>query len=230
MMLDAAPQIQHYPMPMKRFGMNPYGEPRYRIVLAPSVTQLVGGQWPDGSRGYRWSVPLSYRDKNWILESWDNCRMTQHEWDSMVEPFSGWPVRGPYPTRGEYYLSWEFERGLGIWVSDVERIIGAIEKGRGRSFQEIRQSMMQEYQQEEKDSQRAARDEVRDACTAFGVAPISSSRVSRGTKTAPELRSAQELGLPLPRTGPKLRRSTTSRRTFDVRDAQVTSTLFSGRR
>lgn len=227
MMLDAAPQIQHYPIPMKRFGLNPYGEPRYRVVLAPSVARLVGGQWPDGTLGYRWSVPLSYRDKNWILETWDHCRMSQREWDSMVEPFSGWPVNGPYPTRGEYYFSWEFKYGEGVFASDLERIIGAIEKGRSRSFQQVRQAMMEEYQKEEKDWKQAASDEVRDACTAFGVAPISSSRVSRGTKTAPALRTAQELGLPLPRTGPKLRRSTTSRRTFDVRDAEVTSTLIS---
>lgn len=225
-MLDAAPLIQHYPLPMRRFGVNAFGEPRYRIVLATSVTQLVGGQWPDGSRGYRWSVPLSYRDKGWILESWDNCRMSPREWESMIEPFSGWPVRGPYPTRGEYYLSWEFARG-GISSSDVERIIGAIEKGRGRSFQEIRQNMLKEYADEEKQQKNAASDEVRDACTAFGVRPISSARVSRGTKTHPELRTAQELGLPIPRTGPKVPRGT--RRTFDVRDAEVTSTLLTGR-
>lgn len=229
MMLDAAPQIQHFPMPMRRFGLNPFGEPRYRIVLATSVRHLVGGQWPDGSRGYRWSVPLSYRDKNWILESWDNCRMSPQEWESMIEPFSGWPVRGPYPTRGEYYLSWEFQRGAGIFASDVERLIGAIEKGRGRSFAQVREAMMKEYQQEEKDWKQAAADEVRDACTAFGVSAVSSSRVSRGTKTQRELRTAQELGLPVPRTGPKVRRSTTSRRTFDMRDAQITSTLISGR-
>lgn len=229
-MLDAAPQIQHYPMPMKRFGLNPFGELRYRIVLATSVTQLVGGQWPDGSRGYRWSVPLSYRDKGWILETWDWCRMTQREWDSMIEPFSGWPVRGPYPSRGEHYLSWEFERGLGIWASDVERIIGAIEKGRHRSFQETRQNAMNEYQAEEKQYKQAASDEIRDACTAFGVAPMSSlTGVSRGTKTAPELRSAQELGLPIPGQRPKRKPSTTGRRTFDMRDAEVTSTLLTGR-
>lgn len=229
MMLDAAPTIQHYPMPMRRFGLNPFGELRYRIVLANSVSQLIGGQWPDGSRGYRWSVPLSYREKGWILETWDQCRMSQREWDSMIEPFSGWPVRGPYPSRGEYYLSWEFERGIGIWASDVERIIGAIEKGRNRSFQETRQNAMNEYQEEEKHWKQAASDEVRDAVTAFGVAPISSlTGVSRGTKTQPELRSAQELGLPIPRRGPKVSKSTTGRRTFDMRDAKVTSTLLTG--
>lgn len=228
MMLDAAPTIQQYPLPMRRFGLNPFGELRYRIVLATSVHQLVGGQWPDGSRGYRQSVPLSYRDKGWILEAWDWCRMTPREWDSMIEPFSGWPVRGPFPARGEYYLAWEFERGLGIWDSDVERIIGAIETGRGRSFGEVRKAMAEEYQNEERRSKQEASDEIRDACTAFSVAPFSSSGVSRGTKTAPELRSAQELGLPIPRRGPKVSKST-SRRTFDVRDAQITSTLLTGR-
>jgi len=229
-MLDAAPSIQNFPLPMSRFGLNPFGEPRYRIVLASSVKQLIGCQWPDGWRTYRWSTPLNYRDKGWILESWDWCRMTQQEWDSMIEPLSGWPVRGPYPSRGEYYFSWEFERGLGIFTSDVERIIAAIEKGRNRSSGEVRQNMKLEYEREERASKQAASDEIRDACTAFGVAPFSGgSGVSRGTKTAPVLRTAQELGLPIPRRGPKVRQPTSSRRTFDVRDAQVTSTLLTGR-
>lgn len=224
---DSEVAVQHYPIPMRRFGLNPFGEPRYRIVLTQSVMHLVGGEWPDGTRAYR-SVPR-YREvrAGWILEAWDWARMPKAEWESLREPISGWPVLGPYPSRGEYQLAWEFDKG--VEVDNLDAIIGAIERGRNRSFQDVRDYAMREYQQEEKDWKQAAAAEVRDAVTAFGVAPMVAYGGHRGTKTAPELRSAQELGLPVPRRGPRASRTIGQRRTFDMRDAQVTSSLIAGR-
>lgn len=228
-MLDGAPTIQHYPAPMGRFGQNPFGENLYRIVLAPSVARLIGGQWADGSRGYRWSVPLSYRGKGWILEAWDWCRVSPREWESTVDPLSQWPVHGPYPAQGEYYLSWEFDQG--VEADSLEKIIGAIERGRNRNFEQIRQFHKAEYEAEERNRLREQDAEIRDGFTAFGVTPkpISSRLVSRGTKTMPEMKSANELGLPIPRA---IRRAANSgsRRTFDLRDARIQSSFIAGRR
>ena len=228
-MLDGAPIIQSHPTPMGRFGKNPFQENLYRIVLAPSVARLIGGEWPDGSRGYRWSVPLSYRSKGWILESWDWCRVSPREWESSVDPFSGWPVNGPYPTRGEYYLSWEFDRG--VESDSLEKIIGAIERGRRRSFEEVRQFHKTEYEYEERNRLREQDAENRDGFTAFGVTPkpISSRLVSRGTKTMPELKSANELGLPIPRAVPLVDARKGNRRTLDLRDTKIRSAFIAGR-
>ena len=228
-MLDGAPTIQHYPMALGRFGQNPFGENLFRIVLAPSVARLIGGQWPDGSRGYKWSVPLSYRSKGWILESWDWCRVSPREWESAMDPFSGWPVNGPYPSRGEYYLSWEFDKG--VQADSLEKIIGAIHAGRNRSFEEIRKNLKDEYAAEERNRLREQDAEIRDGFTAFGVTPkpISSRRVSRGTKTMPEMKSANELGLPIPRPVDLVGRKG-SRRSFDLRDAKIRTSLIAGRR
>lgn len=229
-MLDGKPTIQHYPLPMARFGTNPFGEHLYRIVLASSVARLIGGQWPDGSRGYRWSVPLSYRGKGWILETWDWCRMSKREWESTVCPLSGWPVRGPFPDRGEYYLSWEFEKG--VENDSLDKIIGAIERGRQRSFEQLRQFHKAEYEAEERSRLSAQDAEIRNDFTAFGVKPkpISSRLVSRGTKTMPEMKTANELGLPIPHSVPLVNQPKTTRRTFDLRDARIRNSLIAGRR
>lgn len=197
-------KIQHYPTPMARFGQNPFGENLYRIVLASSVMHLVGGQWHDGNKAYR-SVP-KYRNQyqGWILEAWSLPRMSEREWNSYADPISGWPLLGPYPSRGEYDVAWSFDKGVD--ADNLDTIIGAIERGRNRSFQDVRDFAAKEYEQEQA-AVRSARDaEIRDAFTAFGVLPkpISSlTGVSRGTKTAPEMRSANELGLMLSRSRPK---------------------------
>lgn len=222
-MVDAAPLIQHYPMPVRRFGLNPFGEPLYRIVLTQSVFHLVGGEWPDGTRAYRWVPRYRQVRAGFILEAWDMPKISRAEWEGLRDPISGWPVLGPYPSRGEYQLAWEFDKGVD--QDSIEKIIGAIERGKQRSFQDVRDYAMREYQQEEKDWKSAAAAEVRDAVTAFGVAPFVGYGGHRGTKTAPTVRTAQELGLPVPRTGPHPKPIITQRRTFDVRDAQVTSSL-----
>ncbi|MDE2099611.1 MAG: hypothetical protein KGL39_20330 [Patescibacteria group bacterium] len=228
MVIDGQPLIQHYPVSMARFGQNPFGENRYRIVLASTVTRLIGGQWPDGSVCYRWSVPLAYRGKGWILEVWDYCRQSRREWESITEPVSGWPLHGPYPSRGEYYYAeWEFDKGVD--ADNLDNIIGAIERGRSRSFQDVRDYAMREYQQEQKDSRRERDDEIRDSFTAFGVTPkaISSlTGVFRGTKTMAELKTAEELGLPVPQGRRIVAPSITGRRTADVRDQQISSTFL----
>lgn len=226
---DPVAKLQHYPVPMARFGQNPFGENLYRIVLASSVMHLVGGQWDDGARAYRW-VPRYTNVSGWILEAWDLPRISRREWEAYADPMSGWPLLGPYPDRGEYQKAWEFDRGVD--QDNLDALIGAIERGRNRSYQDIRDFAQREYAQEQKDFRTAQDAEIRDSFTAFGVTPkaISSlTGVARGTKTMPELRSAQELGLPIPRVGPKVNQSIGGRRTFDMRDAQLTSTLLAPR-
>jgi hypothetical protein len=64
--------VTHHPTPMARFGLNPHGEPMWRIVYADSVKRLVGGRWPDGKEEYR--LARTYQGKGakgkWVLESW----------------------------------------------------------------------------------------------------------------------------------------------------------------
>lgn len=189
---------------MGQYGKTPFGDPLYRIIFRDSRRHLVGGRWPDGTQEYRW-VPKYERVRAvWILERWyaamEFTHMSKLKWDcTMVDPVSGWLILGPYPTRGEYDLVWEFDQGVDN--DSLEKIIGAINRGRDRSFEEIRQFHKGEYAQEERDTQREGYAEIRDAMTAFGSAPIASSRLGRGTKTREMVRTANELGLPMPQAG-----------------------------
>jgi hypothetical protein len=197
---DPVTSLKHWPEPMARFGKNPHGENLYRIILASSRRHLIGGRWRDGSLGYHWVETYDSETSLWVLERWNTpfefAKCTRFVWDTtLVDPDSGWPLMGPYPDRGEYAKAFEFKKGVD--VAGLDAIIGAIEKGRERSFGQIRQAHAAEYEYEERDSRAQAEAEVRDAVTAFGNSAFSAGRHGRGTKTEPNLRSAEELGLPL---------------------------------
>jgi hypothetical protein len=221
---DPVSGLQHYPVPMARFGQNLYGDNLYRIVLASTRLKLVGGCWPDGEFGYHW-VP-AYRGINgWILERWQMPLKSQ--WEAVVEPISGWPVNGPYPARGEYYHAWTFDKGVD--ADNLDTLIGAIERGRNRSVQDLDDFNRTEYQAEDKETRRNAYDEIRDAFTAFGGRAFSSSRVARGIKTRDQLMTAEQAGLPIPRPLVRPPKPTGARRTVDVRDIEVRNTISAGR-
>lgn len=219
---DPVSSLQHHPTPnLKRFGVNPYGEPLYRIVFAASRRHLVGGCWADGEWAYHWVPKYKHAKSAWILERWDVERLSKAEWDrTMVDPVSGWLLFGPYPSRGDYDLAWEFDKGVA--ADSLDNIVGAIERGRTYSFQDVRDAVASDYAYDERDSKQQAEQEVRDACRYRGNAPLSFGRHGRGTKTVPELRSAEELGLPVPRQ--------TKRNPRDLRGLDVTSTLRAGQR
>ena len=229
---DPVTSLRHWPTPMSRFGKNVYGENLYRIVFTQSRRHLVGGLWPDGKTAYHWVPKYRKVASAWILERWyspfEFTKMSKTSWDStMVDPVSGWLLLGPYPSRGEYDLVWEFDAGVDS--DNLEKIVGSIERGRGRSFEDIRAFHKAEYEQEEKDTRNACRDEIRDAVTAFGNSPFASARCARGLKTAPMLRTAEELGLPVPGRRFQAPKRVGARRTQDVRDIQTSSSLIAGR-
>jgi len=230
---DPVTSLRHWPTPLGKYGKTPFGDNLYRIVFTQSRRHLVGGLWLGGETAYHWVPKYRTVKASWVLERWytaqEFTRMTRQQWDStMVEPVSGWLLLGPYPSRGEYDLVWEFDAGVD--ADNLDKIIGAIERGRYRSFEDIRQFHKDEYEQEEKDTRRACQDEIRDAVTAFGNSPFAARGGSRGSKTAPLLRTAQELGLPIPRAAYRKPGRIGARRTADVRDIQVSNSLMAGGR
>lgn len=214
---DPSKNLVHHPTPnLKRYGINTFLEPLYRIVATESRRNLVGGCWPDGEVAYHWVKTYKQVTAQWILERWDWCNMTKQKWDELTDPVSGWLVNGPYPARGEYYLAWEFD--LGVAQDSLDTIIGAVERGRERSFGEIRAAHQKEYDYEEQDSKKQAEAEIRDVCRYKGNAPMSYGKYGRGSKTEPDLLSAEELGLPLPRLTPR-------RNPKDLRGLEFSSSL-----
>ncbi len=91
---------------MSGYGVNPYGEPLYRLVFSNSVTDLQGGKWPDGIVEYREVYRYPGIKNQWIMEKWQSgmeyCgtpqQWNEQEWDAENRILQG----GPYPSRGVY--------------------------------------------------------------------------------------------------------------------------------
>lgn len=191
-MLDYDPikNLQHYPIPMKRFGVNPYGDPLYRIVRASSRRNLAAP--PDGA--FRWIRTYPSLGDIWVLEKWhtpwEYCQMSRERWDR--EKAS---LLGPFPDRGEYALC----EPLYVPPTDcnLEKLIAWIEAGKKTSFQDNLDAVKSRYDAEDRAKRSMAEAITRNVYPAFGANAMSSSLVSRGTKHQPDLKSANELGLPV---------------------------------
>ena len=184
MILEYDPKVNlaHYPLPMGKYGKTPFGDNLYRIVRTDSRRRLVGGEWFGGERMYHW-VP-AYRNCSapWILEMWRPEPMSIRQWNELSDPATGWPLFGPYPSRGDYELVFEFD--FGVAADSLDNIIAAVGAKQKRSFQDDRDILAREYDYEQGKFKQDSYEDIRDGMTAFGGAPLSYGRHGRGTKTA----------------------------------------------
>src|ERR1700743_3212185 len=99
---------QHAPVPLARYGQNPFGGNLYRCVFAPSVKHLIGGKWKDGATEYRLRTTYRHLGNEWILERWvsaeEYCKMSPEQYEIRFRNASGLLTMGPYPTQGVYVL------------------------------------------------------------------------------------------------------------------------------
>ena len=196
---------------MKRFGVNPHGEAMYRIVYAPTRRYLVAGTWPDGSTKASWAQLYGQLGDVWVMERWESgedfAKCSREKWDCEYS------VLGPWPDKGEYRLCHDF---AGVVPSElsIEKLVGMIEMGLRTPFGATRAHQQAEMEAETRatDSQKDAM--IRNWLPAFGTNPMVGHGGGRGSKTAKELKSAQELGLP----GPGARRTRTPKNapTFEI--------------
>jgi hypothetical protein len=106
-------KVSSWPMKLGHFGLNPFGEPIFRVVWSDSRKYMIGGLW-DGVRAeYRW-IP-KYEYSAWVLERWLSAleyggTPQQYELQQRDEE-SGLLVCGPYPERGEYEFCHRFPPG-----------------------------------------------------------------------------------------------------------------------
>ena len=201
---DPNTSIQMYPMPMGRFGMNPWQEPMYRIVLAESRRFLVHGKKLGAGAVRAYWMPLypqvtDERGQNtgqYVLEKWLDTftfgRLTAEAWNRNPAMVS----LGPYPSRGEYVMI-----GNGpIKPADtnIEKLIGMVNAGTKYSWAEKLAACRIRSDYEEAGKKAQVNDIIRDALPFAGTEPLIGYGGHRGTKTAPILRSATELHLPKP--------------------------------
>jgi hypothetical protein len=197
---DPVANLTHWPMPMARFGLNPHGQPRYRIVLADSRRYLVCGEWPDGSNCAQWTVKHKNYLGYWILEQWKPaeyfCPGGKEVWDREYLTLGPWPVNGDYEFQHVFLEEPPSE-------SLVEKLIAMARYG----HENVSLSQLQRYhrdlaEKEQTQNRTIAEEMIRNKLPAFGSRPMSGRGGGRGTKNYQFLRTAEELGLP---TQPGLR-------------------------
>jgi hypothetical protein len=200
--LDPANSLQHYPMPMARFGLNPFGENRFRIILAASRRSLVYGQWNGaGTPRAKWvqTYPHLSATETYVLEEWVDAftftgGVTAEQWNSD----SQLNILGPYPHRGEYQMCGN--TGFDPAQTNIEKLIRLVHASDRYSWSEKLVAARNQATKEEIERKHLRESIIRDALPAFGHAPFSQLSTGRGgaPKTSPVIRSANELGLPIP--------------------------------
>jgi len=140
----------HYPAPMAKYGLNPFGQPLWRIVFADSVKRLVGGKWADGAEEYRlakvYTGPAA--KGRWVLESWisaeEHTGCTAQEYPLRFQsPGCSITIQSePYPHEGTYVERHIFTLGE---PTGIEQLIAKWQAERGVGFAErrrLRQELM----------------------------------------------------------------------------------------
>ena len=93
-------------------GVNPYGEPKFKLVWGESETMRDGGYFlRDGYEGYR-DVAAIGGARCWALMMWEPACMygTARDWyRTHRDPISGLVTLGQYPHRGRYRLIRKFQ-------------------------------------------------------------------------------------------------------------------------
>ena len=191
---DPVASLQYYPASMARFGQNPYSEPLYRIVFAPSRRYLVVGEWPDGANCAQWVIKHKNLGNIWIMERWrsaeDYTKCSREHWNACML------MLGPWPERGEYELCHAFELS-GPEDANLDKLVALIEHGRTIRFYDTLNWHREDAAKEKKATQQLAEDMIRNRLPAFGGRALSYGTHGRSFKTARQLKTAQEVGLPI---------------------------------
>lgn len=188
-MLDYDPtkNLITYPgISLARFGNNPHGEPRFRIVFAPSRRNL--GAVPGES--FSW-VNTYALGPAWVLEKWLDpfafAKCSRESWDIRLAA-----MLGPYPTRGEYQHCHTFT--CAIDDANLDKLIAWINEGQNRRWNEVHDACIASYEYQRAESRKKANDLIQNALPAFGSTAFVGARGARGSKTVSASRSARGIG------------------------------------
>ena len=184
---------------LRKFGINTYGEPLFRVVFSDSRTQKVGGKHTERSKkpastaeivandgkdnydsewvGYKY-YPLYHGKHCYVLEKWLSSvdfGGTPKLWEiQQTDPETGLLVCGPYPSRGEYLGIHFFSPGYPS-VSAVEAVIGMVLAGSNYTPAQKKEAMLKSQEREDLSRRNERLDKLKDAMPAFGFVPASTN-------------------------------------------------------
>lgn len=177
------------------------------MAYAPSVKKIVGGEFKDGFKGYRARPAYRGIGDSWILEKWVSALEFTHQTESRYieterSPITGLFPTGPYPHRGVYCHC----ETLACAPEDANfgTLIALIMKGKYNHPQDNMRALMKTLDDKEKADQQERFDRCKEMLPAFGVRAASYRSHVKPTKSAPMMKSANELGLPV--RGPSVTR------------------------
>lgn len=177
---------------VRRYGTNPFGEPRYRLVWAPSRLERSGGEWTDweGGRALRRVVAmrrvLKYPGEIcWLIERWAPASSygAPEQWyrpaaaGGTVLP-CGIAALGDYPHRGDYEdigarMYWyPTERHVTLAIDACERGLSSAPASPAARARRRTLAAEQEQQRRDADFDQLAADLFDDAAPAFHGAPM----------------------------------------------------------
>lgn len=189
--------VQVHPLcRLDRFGQNPVGDMKYRVVYAPSRMYLVGKVWEDNNRAEYRFMPL-YKAKGWILERWlsafEFTGMGPDRWDIETKDWrTGLYITGPYPHKGEYEMCWDFENQEPT-QGYASRVIGMIEAGRLKSYNEHLAANKEYMAKQEKAEDARTFDMIQNEMPTFRGQVLSAPGKIRQFKTRRDSISANQL-------------------------------------
>lgn len=175
---------------LRRYGLSPSGEPRYRLIWSAARLEFSGGTWNDveGGRLLRRVREVRRVRKYpgaacWLIERW-----TPPEAYGAPED---WPAAalGPYPAAGDYEdigarIEWyPSERHLAAAVGACERALAGRRPGMARRVRERVARAEEEQRRRDAEYERWALDALDDASPAFEGAPM----IAYGEKRRPSL-------------------------------------------
>jgi hypothetical protein len=186
---------------MRRFGENQYGGPLFRIVFAPSVKMLCGGEYADGFVGYRVRPAYRHIGSRWIMEKWisafDHTLMTEEQYNlKFRDPATGLISTGPYPSRGVYFECHTFDF-LSPGDCNIETIANLIKKAKMNDPIANARAIRATREAEEKDAQNKRFDRIKELMPVAGMRAANIGGHVKVTKSAPTPKTANELGLPI---------------------------------
>jgi hypothetical protein len=183
---------------MSRFGVNPYGDPLFRIVYAPSVKLVVGGEFQDGFTGYRVRPAYRHIGSEWIIEKWISAQESTGQTEAAYNlewknPYTGLISTGPYPSRGQYHYCETIKNPGDI---NAEVLTQLILKAKNNDPLANQRAMQATMEAEEKAADKERFDRCKELLPAFGVRAANLGGHVKATKSAPIMKSANELNLP----------------------------------
>ncbi len=200
--LDPSDSLQHYPLSMAKFGVNPFGENQFRIVLSSSRRSLIHGQW-NGAGTPRAKYCQTYPQvpgEDWILEEWIPasvfCGMTAEQWN--LDP--AMLALGPYPHRGEYQMCGQC--GFHPEQVNIEKLIALVHAGDRYSWAEKLTACRNQATKEEIERRCLREAIIADALPSFGHAPFVAYGGRGGERKTRVQRSANDLKIRVPKGTP----------------------------